>query len=110
MQYSVVKYSEIEQVSFRFDPEYYKPIFLNAENTILNCEFECLENLSQKITDFGAYSQNSIIEYLDSGDVKFIRNQDILGFFINSDENIYISNEVYKQLSLHLELSDILVQ
>ncbi len=112
MQYSIIKLSEVRESSndFRIDAEFYHPKFLNAESIISNCEFKYLKDIATKITDFGAYSQNSMINYLNSGEMKFIRNQDILGFFIDSDNGVYISRKVYDKLSLHLELHDILIQ
>lgn len=109
MQYSVVNYKEVLECE-RFDAEFFKPIYTDAQSIIKKTNWNVLDSLSSKITDFGAYSQNSFVKYLDSGKIKFIRNQDILGFFIKEDENIFISEDVFKKLSLHLEKDDILVQ
>ncbi|MCF6148909.1 MAG: hypothetical protein E3K37_09640 [Candidatus Kuenenia sp.] len=109
MQYSIVSKSNIEG-AFRINSEYYQPKFLASEKLILSKNYELLEKLSIKITDFGAYSQNNIIEYKQNGFAVFIRNQDIHDFFINDTESIYIDKEVYEQLSLHLEQNDILIQ
>lgn len=104
---SVVNFDELIG---RVDAEYYKPIYIENIQKIKGKEYKLLKEVSIKITDFGAYSQNSWIQYLDSGKHIFIRNQDIEGFFIKSGEKIYISDEVYQKLSLHLEERDILIQ
>lgn len=104
---SIVNFNELIG---RIDAEYYKPLYIQNIGKIKRKNFRLLKEVSIKITDFGAYSQNSWIRYLDSGENIFIRNQDIEGFFIKSGEKIYISDEVYKKLSLHLEERDILIQ
>lgn len=82
MQYSVVNYKEVEENNIRFEAEYFRPDFIKNEKILLSNKWDFLENLSTKITDFGAYSQNNIIEYKDTGKCIFIRNQDIKDFFI----------------------------
>jgi restriction endonuclease S subunit len=109
MQYSIVNTNDLEG-EFRLDPEYYHPQYLLADKLISKKNFQVLEKLSSKITDFGAYSQNNIVEYLNKGYAVFIRNQDVKNFFLNDSSRIYISKDVYNQLSLHLEKFDIVVQ
>lgn len=109
MQYSIVNSNELEG-EIRLDPEYYHPQYLLADKLISQKKFQVLEKLSIKITDFGAYSQNNIVEYLDKGYAVFIRNQDVKNFFLEDSSRIYISKDVFNQLSLHLEKFDIVVQ
>jgi restriction endonuclease S subunit len=109
MQYSVVNYKTVKEEGSRIDPDYFMPSFLLNEKIIGLTKWKYLDDISEKITDFGAYSQNNIIEYLESGSHFFIRNQDIKDFFLE-DEKIFIDKQVYDQLSLHLEEKDILVQ
>lgn len=112
----VKKYDlDVSEVNFdeligRVDAEYYKPLYIENIQKIKRKSYKLLKEVSIKITDFGAYSQNSWIQYLESGEYIFIRNQDIEGYFIKSGEKIYISEEVYQKLSLHLEERDILIQ
>ncbi|MFO0780468.1 MAG: restriction endonuclease subunit S [Candidatus Gracilibacteria bacterium] len=109
MQYSVVNFKTVKFEGLRIDPDYFMPKFLLNEKVISSIKWQYLSDISMKITDFGAYSQNNIIEYLDNGECFFIRNQDIRDFFLE-DEKIFIDRSVYDQLSLHLEEKDILVQ
>lgn len=109
MQYSIVKTNELEG-DIRIDPEYYHPQYLRADKLIKQKKFQVLEKLSIKITDFGAYSQNNIVEYLEEGYAVFIRNQDVKNLFLEDTSRIFISKDVYDQLSLHLEKHDIVVQ
>lgn len=109
MQYSIVKTNELEG-DIRLDPEYYHPQYLRADKLIKQKKFQVLEKLSTKITDFGAYSQNNIVEYLEEGYAVFIRNQDVKNLFLEDTNRIFISKDVYDQLSLHLEKHDIVVQ
>ena len=109
MQYSVVNYKMILDEGFRIDPDYFMPIFLSNETTINATKWKYLNDISKKITDFGAYSQNNIVEYIENGEYFFIRNQDVKDFFLE-DKKIFIDKSVYDQLSLHLEEKDILVQ
>jgi restriction endonuclease S subunit len=94
----------------RIDAEYYTPEALQVEKSILSCFHEKLFSLSKKITDFGAYSQMNNVTYSDMGRHRFIRNQDIKGFYLDYNDNIMISNKIYNSLSLHLNKNDILVQ
>lgn len=42
-----------------------------------------IKNLSTKVSDFVAYSQNNIIAYQKKGYAFFIRNQDVQEFYID---------------------------
>jgi hypothetical protein len=94
---------------FRFDPEYFKNIYLEIEQNVKNKKFSKLKELSNKITDFGAFSQNNFIEYKEQGNHYFIRNQDMQDMFI-SDDKIYIDEYVYNKLTLKLSEFDLLLQ
>ena len=106
-----LKLSEVleDNNTFRFDPEYFRKEFLKIESNIKNIHFNMLKNLSHKITDFGAFSQNNFIEYQEDGKHFFIRNQDIKDLFI-SDDKIFITEDVYNKLSLKLDEYDLLLQ
>jgi hypothetical protein len=94
----------------RIDAEYYTPEALQVERAIISCPHEKLFSLSKKITDFGAYSQMNNVTYSDVGDHRFIRNQDVKGFYLDYKDNTIISKDVYNALSLHLNKNDILIQ
>lgn len=102
--FSIIKKSQLEG-AHRLDAEYYQPEYLSIRSKLFACPI--LEDISKKITDFGAYSQMNFVEYTGSG-VRFFRNQDIGESFIEDNEPIYISNDTYKKLSLKLEEYDIL--
>ena len=109
MRYSIVKYSALNDDK-RLDSEYYDRRYLLTENIIANKNNDILENLSIKITDFGAYSQNSFIEYRKNEYAKFIRNQDVNEFFIETEDSPQIEKEVYERLSLKVNTNDLLIQ
>lgn len=98
-----------DNITFRFDPEYYKNKYLEIEQNIKSKKFTKLIELSNKITDFGAFSQNNFIEYKEKGAHFFIRNQDMQDMFI-SDDKIYIEEKVYNKLTLKLSEYDLLLQ
>ncbi|MCB4776808.1 MAG: hypothetical protein LGB72_01110 [Sulfurovum sp.] len=98
-----------DNITFRFDSEYFKKEYLKIEENIKSKEFNELKQLSNKITDFGAFSQNNFIEYKDKGSYYFIRNQDMEDMFI-SDDKIFIDEYVYNKLTLKLNEFDLLLQ
>jgi len=93
----------------RFDSEYYKKEFLKIDKNIISSDYKRLVSLCEKITDFGAFSQNNFIEYKENGSHYFIRNQDIENSFIK-DDKIFIDKDVYEKLSLKLNEFDLLLQ
>lgn len=94
----------------RIDSDYYQIKYLANDELISKLNFKPLKKLSKCITDFGAYSQNSFVKYLNQGKHRFIRNGDIGDFFIEYTNDTFIDETVYNKLSLHLEKSDILIQ
>ena len=93
----------------RFDSEYFKKEFLKIDKNIISSDYNRLVSLCEKITDFGAFSQNNFIEYKKNGSHYFIRNQDIENSFIK-DDKIFIEQDVYEKLSLKLNEFDLLLQ
>jgi hypothetical protein len=108
-QISHIKYKDIIE-AWRFDADYFKPEYLNIDYLISKKETKQLSELSEKITDFWAYSQNNFIVYKNEWTNYFIRNQDISDFFISDENRVFIDKEVYEKLSLKLNLYDILLQ
>ena len=88
-QISIIKYSDIRE-AHRFDAEFFKPEYLEIEKKLKPINTDYLINLSLKITDFGAYSQNSFINYIKKSDYFFIRNKDVKDFFLSDEDRIYI--------------------
>jgi len=108
-QISIIKKSNLGDNS-RFDADYYKPDYLKFDILLSNINTDLLVNLSEKITDFGAYSQNSFVHYLDSGNYYFIRNKDVNDFFLADSNRIFISEQAYNKLTLKMEEFDLLLQ
>jgi len=103
--FSVIKKSQLEG-TLRLDAEYYQPEYLEVRKKL--AKSPSLSNISNKITDFGAYSQMNFVKYANSG-VRFLRNQDVGEFFIQDDDPVFISQETYGRLSLKLEEYDIVM-
>ena len=70
--------------------------------------YECISAYSNKITDFGAFSQTNMITFKDKG-VLFLRNQDIREGCIDENNSVFIDESIYNKLTLHLEEGDILI-
>ena len=100
---SIIQKSQLEG-ALRLDAEYYQPEYLRASEKLQLSP--ALDDISKKITDFGAYSQMNFVEYEKTG-VRFLRNQDVGEVFIDDSEQIFISEETYVRLSLKLEEYDI---
>lgn len=103
ISYSIIQKSQLEGAQ-RLDAEYYQPEYLEIKEKLFTSPN--LEDVSKKITDFGAYSQMNFVEYTDEG-IRFLRNQDVGEVFINDSDPVFISNETHKRLSLKLDESDI---
>lgn len=101
--FSIIKKSQLES-AHRLDAEYYQQEYLSARAKLRSSPI--LDDISKKITDFGAYSQMNFVEYKETG-VRFFRNQDIGEFFIENNDPVFISNETYEKLSLKLREYDI---
>ena len=97
MQYSIVQLSEKEPISSRFDAEYYRPIFLKTEKQLKHGNWDYLENLSESIKSFGAYSLCNQVEYKESG-VPFLRCKDIKAGFIDFSDVFYVDSNANKLL------------
>ena len=103
LNFSIIKKTQLEGQN-RLDAEYYQPEYLEVGRILLGSPF--LGSLARKITDFGAYSQMNFVEFIETG-VRFLKSQDIDEFFINDNEQTYISEDTYDKLSLKLEEFDI---
>jgi len=92
MQHSIVQASEIEQLSLRFDAEYYRPIFLETDKQLKRCNWDYLGNLSESIRSFGAYSLCNQVEYKENG-IPFLRCKDIKDGTIDFSDVLYIDSD-----------------
>lgn len=91
MQFSIVDFSEINSGN-RIDAEYYRPVFLEVEQKLKHGEWDYLENLTESIKSFGAYSLCNQIEYQERG-IPFIRCRDIRGGIIDFSNVLYIDSD-----------------
>lgn len=90
MQYSIVNYRQLEKMSFRVDAEFYRTIFLDTQNKIRKNNWDYLENLTECIRSFGAYSLCNQIDYQENG-IPFIRCKDIKDGLIDFSDVLYIN-------------------
>lgn len=97
MQYSIVQLSNKEPISLRLDAEYYRPIFLDTEQKLKAGDWDFLENLTQSIKSFGAYSLCNQVEYKEDG-IPFLRCKDIKNGLIDFSAVLYIDSTVNKLL------------
>jgi len=73
--YSVIKKSQIENAR-RLDAEYFQPEYLEIEKKLSNLDSKFLDEISESVLSFGAYSltnnikwENEGIPYLNVGDI-----------------------------------------
>lgn len=102
--YSIINKSQLEG-AHRIDAEYYQPEYLDISDKLQYSPM--LNEVSEKITDFGAYSQMNFVKYVDSG-IRFLRNHDVGEVFINDSDAVFIPPETYNKLSLKLDRFDII--
>ena len=109
LEISVLKMSEVkENKYFRLDDEYYQKDYLLLDKNINKYGYIKLSDISKQITDFGAFSQTNMLNFIDNG-VLFLRNQDIKESYIDLSNNVYIDKHIYDKLTLHLQENDILI-
>ena len=99
LEISILKFKEVkfENIYTRIDDEYFSKKQVIMDSKIRAFGYEQLSELCEKITDFGAYSQMNIVEFLDNG-ILFLRNQDVKENQISTTGNVFISEEIYNQL------------
>lgn len=97
MQYSIVNCKDLESTSFRLDAEYYRSIFLHAEKQMKCKDWDYLENLSESIKSFGAYSLCNQVDYIEKG-IPFLRCKDIKSGRIDFSDVLYINHDANKLL------------
>ncbi len=101
--------SEVKQEkNFRIDSGYYQKKYLALEKNLNAYGTTTLFELCRQITDFGAFSQTNFIKFFDEG-ILFLRNQDVKEGYINLSENVFITEKIYKRLTLHLQENDIVI-
>lgn len=93
MTYSIIQKSQLENKSFRIDPEYYQPKYLEIEDKLNRLSHKSLEEISDSIVSFGAYALTSFIEWQKEG-VPFIVAENVKEGIIDLENVRYISEEV----------------
>ncbi len=92
----------------RIDNEFFNKRFIKEIIKLEEKPNEKLINISNLITDFGAFSQMNFVNYIEKG-VPFIRNQNVKDNLIDTTDIVYVDKKTYNKLSLKLEENDILI-
>lgn len=90
--YSIINRSELEG-ALRLDAEYYQPEYLEVVNKVSKMPHDTLENISESILSFGAYSLTSFIQWKESG-IPFITAEDVKEGFIDLTNVRFIDEKV----------------
>ena len=108
LEISEVKFSETLMVS-RFDSEYFRPSLIKLQRRIQAQPHIKLGEKSKLITGpFG--SEFHVENYDNQSGFRYIRGKDIKSFFVEEDDNVYISNADYIRLSAHsVKEADVLI-
>lgn len=92
MNYSIIQKSQLEGAR-RLDAEYYQPEYLDLEKKFDLLKTKTIEEISESVISFGAYSLTSYIKWEQSG-VPYINVGDIHDGYINLDNVKHISEKV----------------
>ncbi len=79
--FSIIKKTELEGET-RLDAEYYQPEYLDLNKKLQGLKTKTIEDISESVISFGAYSLTSYIEWQNSG-VPFINVGDVRDGFID---------------------------
>ncbi len=102
MSFSIIQKSQLEG-AYRLDAEYYQPEYLEVVNKISKIPHNILENISESLLSFGAYSLTSSIVWQESG-IPFITAEDIKEGFIALENVRFIderADEILKKSRVH---------
>lgn len=98
MIYSIVRKSQLEG-GLRLDAEYYQPEYLDVEKRLDNINTKTVEEISESVVNFGAYSLCNYIEWQDEG-VPYLNVQNIKDGYIDFEDVKFIDervNEILKK-------------
>ena len=96
MVYSIIKKSKLEG-TMRLDAEYYQPEYLDIEKKLDSVETKTVEEISESVVSFGAYSLCNFIEWQEEG-VPYLNVQNIKNGFIDFEGVRFIDEKVDKIL------------
>jgi type I restriction enzyme, S subunit len=108
MQLSIVNLSQLNPEG-RLDAEYYRPSHLAAEALVRSKEHDLLGKLCRLVAGpFG--STVTANKYVAEPTYRYIRGQDVTGFFLRGDDPVYIGEQLFNDLSqFHVRPNDILI-
>jgi len=108
MQISIVNLSQLNP-ELRLDAEYYRPSNLAAEALVRSKEHDILGKLGHLVAGpFGSTVTAS--KYVKEPTYRYIRGQDVTGYFLRGDEPKYIGEQLFNSLSqFHVRPNDILI-
>jgi len=90
--YSIIQKSQLEG-ALRLDAEYYQPDYLKLSLKLKNQNSKLLEEITESVVSFGAYSLTNYIEWKESG-VPYLNVEDIRDGRIEFDGTKFISEKV----------------
>ncbi|WP_228014734.1 N-6 DNA methylase [Fortiea sp. LEGE XX443] len=103
-----LKFVQEDNKYLRIDNDFFQKKYIQLNKELVKIGFDRLDALSEKITDFGAYSQMNFVEFEEHG-IFFLRNQNVKSNYIDLSDCVYIGKTIYQRLSLKLEENDILI-
>lgn len=108
MQYSVVNYKTVkENLSFRIDADFFRPVYLEIINKLQSGKYANLKNKDCKVFSgpFGSFLKSE--SYQEIGH-PFIRISDIKDVYIEKDGMVYLDeNEFERVKKYQLDVNDI---
>lgn len=102
MSFSIIKKSQLEGAK-RIDAEYYQPEYLDIVKKISLLPHSTLDDISESLLSFGAYSLTSSIQWKDSG-IPFITAEDVKNGYLDLSNVRYIDegvDEILKKSRVH---------
>ena len=91
MPFSIIQKSRLEGES-RLDADYYQPEYLDLNKKLQALKTKTIEDISESVVSFGAYSLTSYIEWQNSG-VPYINVGDVHEGFVDLSSVKYISEK-----------------
>ncbi|MCL5434850.1 MAG: hypothetical protein M1405_00475 [Patescibacteria group bacterium] len=102
MIFSIIQKSQLGRAD-RIDSEFYQPEYLEIVSKVSKIPHDTLENISESLLSFGAYSLTSFIQWKESG-IPFITAEDVKEGFINLENPRFIDekvDEILKKSRVH---------
>lgn len=93
---SIIKLSELEGAK-RIDAEYYKPEYLEAKNKFINLQTKTIQQISESVLSFGAYSLCNYIVWQESG-IPYLKAENIQKGHIDFSKAMFIDDGVHNIL------------